>query len=179
MVRIAITGPECTGKTTLAKWLSETLFDAKYVAEYSREYLQKKGDKYAYTPIDLLHISDKTAQTFSKAFKADKDALVVDTEFYVLDIWWNQKYQTHNAAIIEYKQVFDFDLYVLCEPDLAWEFDPLRENPEDRYRLFELYKHELEKDHRTFEIVTGTGDARGMYLLEKILRRFPNLMLEE
>ncbi len=179
MVRIAITGPECSGKTTLAKWLSDKIFDAKNLSEYSREYLTKKGKDYHYAESDLLEIAKKTSEIFTKAFRADKDALIADTDFYVLDIWWNEKFGNHHADILEYKLVYDFDLYVLCEPDLAWESDPLRENPEDRYRLFERYKTELEKDHRTFEIVSGTGDERTLFLLEKILRRFPNLMLEE
>ncbi|MFN0031348.1 MAG: AAA family ATPase [Flavobacteriales bacterium] len=179
MVRIAVTGPECTGKTSLARWLAAKLFDAKYVSEFAREYLSTKEKGYQYSQADVLRIAAETAKIFSKAFRADKDVLVVDTDFYVLDIWWNEKFSEHHPDIVEYKRVYDFDLYILCEPDLEWQPDPLRENPNDRDRLFELYKGALIKDHRTFEIAEGQGDERTMFLLEKILRRFPNLMLEE
>lgn len=179
MIRIAVTGPECSGKTSLAKWLTEQLFDAKMVAEYAREYLEKKGRNYTYTADDIFAIADKNVALFSKAFRADLDALIVDTEFLVLDIWLEEVFQLNSPELEEYERVYDFDLYLLCEPDLPWEFDPLRENPNDRYRLFYKYKQKLEELHRTFEIVNGSGEDRQKNILQKILRRFPKLSLKE
>jgi nicotinamide riboside kinase len=77
------------------------------------------------------------------------------------------------------KDTYDFDLYLVCQPDLPWETDPLRENEQDRERLFALYMEDLFNDGKTVEVVKGTGDARMQEVLEKILRRFPNLMTEE
>jgi nicotinamide riboside kinase len=53
-----------------------------------------------------------------------------------------------------------YDLYLLCNTDLPWEYDPLRENPDDRERLFELYKKELEDRGFSFAIISGTGKER-------------------
>ncbi len=179
MIRIAITGPECCGKTSLCDWLGKTLFDAPVMREYAREYLTSKGKDYKYTREDLLEIARKTAVRLTKAFKANTDALIVDTDFYVLDVWWKELFGEDNEEIREMKDTFDFDLYLLCEPDLPWEFDPLRENPNDRERLFEIYKNMLEEDGRTVEVVKGSGEQRNQIILSKILRRFPNLMTEE
>ncbi len=179
MVRIAITGPECCGKSTLAKWLGENLFDSKVVTEYARQYLCDKGDAYEYNKEDILTIARKTAAYLTKAFKSNIDALIVDTDFYVLDVWWNEKYGDHHPEIVEMKHSYDFDLYLLCLPDLPWEEDPLRENPDDRERLYQIYQQELIKDGRTVEIVRGTGEERMSNILAKILRRFPKLMTEE
>jgi nicotinamide riboside kinase len=179
MIRIAITGPECCGKSTLCNWLSERIFDARVVKEYAREYLQKKGKDYSYTKDDVLLIARKTSELLNKAFKSSSDALIVDTDFYVLDIWWRERYHESNEEIAVMKETYDFDLYLVCQPDLPWESDPLRENEEDRDRLFALYMEDLFNDGKTVEVVKGTGDARMQEVLEKILKRFPNLMTEE
>ncbi len=179
MVRIAVTGPECSGKSQLAKWLADNLFDTRYLKEYAREYLGKKGEDYKYTQEDVLKIAQTNADNFNKAFRANNDALVVDTDFYVMDIWWEEHYGGHHPEIQEFKKVFDFDLYVLCEPDLPWEYDPLRENPNDRYRLFEKYKEAIHKDHHTLIVANGEGEERMTKVLTKILKRFPNLTINE
>lgn len=179
MVRIAITGPECCGKSTLAAWLGEQLFDAKVVTEYARKYLCDKGPAYEYDKEDILLIARKTAAYLTKAFKSDIDVLIVDTDFYVLDIWWEEKYGDHNNEIIEMKETYDFDLYLLCLPDLPWVEDPLRENPDDRERLYDIYLNALQEDGRTVEVVRGSGEERMKNILQRILRRFPNLMTEE
>jgi nicotinamide riboside kinase len=179
MIRIAITGPECCGKSTLCGWLSERIFDARVVKEYAREYLTRKGAAYQYTQDDVLQIARKTSELLTKAFKSNSDALIVDTDFYVLDIWWRERYGTSNEEIAMMKETFDFDLYLVCRPDVPWEQDPLRENPNDRDRLFAMYIEDLFNDGKTVEVVKGTGDARMQEALDKILRRFPNLMSEE
>ncbi len=179
MIRIAITGPECCGKSTLCNWLSERIFDARVVKEYAREYLSKKGSGYSYTQDDVLQIARKTSELLNKAFKSNSDALIVDTDFYVLDIWWKERYGAANDEITMLKETYDFDLYLVCQPDLPWENDPLRENEKDRNRLFALYMEDLFNDGKTVEVVKGTGEERMQQVLDKILRRFPNLMTEE
>ncbi len=179
MIRIAITGPECCGKSTLCNWLSERIFDARVVKEYAREYLQKKGNDYAYSREDVLLIARKTSELLTKAFKSNSDALIVDTDFYVLDIWWRERYGESNEEISLMKETYDFDLYLVCQPDLPWESDPLRENEEDRDRLFALYMEDLFNDGKTVEVVKGTGELRMQEVLDKILRRFPNLMTDD
>lgn len=179
MIRIAITGPECCGKSTLCNWLSERIFDTRVVKEYAREYLDKKGPGYLYTQEDVLLIARRTAELLSKAFKGNSDALIVDTDFYVLDIWWRERFGDSNEEIAMMKETYDFDLYLVCQPDLPWEEDSLRENEYDRDRLFSLYVEDLFNDGKTVEVVKGTGEARMQPVLDKILRRFPNLMMEE
>ena len=179
MIRIAITGPECCGKSTLCNWLSERIFDARVVKEYAREYLHKKGSGYHYSQDDVLLIARRTSELLTKAFKSNSDALIVDTDFYVLDIWWLERYGESNEEILMMKETFDFDFYLVCQPDLPWQQDPLRENEEDRDRLFALYMEDLFNDGKTVEVVKGTGNDRMQQVLDKILRRFPNLMTDE
>ena len=179
MIRIAITGPECTGKTSLLHWLTTKIFDARSVSEYAREYLESKEPGYLYNSGDIEFVARQHALRLNKAFRSSNDALICDTEFYVLDIWWQEKVGGINQEFEEYKTTFDFDLFLLCKPDIPWVQDGLRENPYDRARLFDRYQTALETDNRSYIIVCGTGEERMMTILKKILHRFPNLMLKE
>ena len=53
--KVAFTGPESSGKTTLAKWAADH-FSCSYVNEYAREYLTGKKE---YSMNDLLVIANE------------------------------------------------------------------------------------------------------------------------
>jgi nicotinamide riboside kinase len=55
-----------------------------------------------------------------------------------------------------------YDAYLLCDIDLPWTADEMREYPteEPRKELFTLYKELLMNQNTPWEIVRGTGDAR-------------------
>ena len=100
--------------------------------------------------------------------------LFCDTEQIVNKIWCDEKFGTCHPWILDKILTHRYDLYLLCEPDLRWEADPLRENPEDRERLFELYKKELEVNKFPFVIINGQGKERLNKALEAMQRFFPN-----
>ena len=53
-----------------------------------------------------------------------------------------------------------YDLWLLCKPDLPWEPDPLRENPDDRERLFERYEELLDQLGKPYAVISGAGELR-------------------
>jgi nicotinamide riboside kinase len=53
-----------------------------------------------------------------------------------------------------------YDLYLLCDIDLPWQADPLREHPQQREALFQLYQQELEKLGVNYKIIRGSGEQR-------------------
>ena len=55
-IKIAITGPESCGKTTLSKALKKHYKESILVPEFAREYLHKLNSKYQYS--DLLNIAN-------------------------------------------------------------------------------------------------------------------------
>ena len=57
-------------------------------------------------------------------------------------------------------QIHSFDLYLLCAPDLPWEFDPVREHGNDREYFFDWYKREIEQTSKPFKIIDGIGNKR-------------------
>lgn len=166
MIRIAITGPESSGKTTLCQSLSE-YFKVEFIPEFAREYLEKT--KGAYNQLDL----DKIAQGQLSRIKASTSEInICDSDFSVLEVWSDFKYGNVSELIKGLVANDLFDLHILCSPDILWEEDPLRENPEDRDLLYKMYKKSLIAHNKRFITVSGSHNER----LEKSLQNISHLL---
>jgi len=154
MLRIAITGPESSGKTTLCSFLSQH-YNVSYIPEFARTYLEKTQG--IYKQLDLDHI----AQGQLKSLLSFEDKMAIcDTDFSVLEIWSKYKYNNVSEIIRELVNKELFNLHILCTPDIPWEEDPLRENPNTRGELFELYKESLRRHNKNFIVVAGAHKER-------------------
>lgn len=152
-MRIAITGPESTGKSTLARELAE-IYNSSWVEEFAREYLnQTKG---VYCQNELLLIANKQFKLNSETFASKEKPLFCDTEISVVKIWSLVKYANCDEEILRLQKLQKFDFYFLCDIDTVWEFDPLREHPEMREELFEMYLYEMKRMNYPFEVVSGS-----------------------
>ncbi len=155
--RIAITGPESTGKTTLARDLAAH-FNTFWVEEYSRAYLNNLGRPYVFE--DIVEIAKGQLNQERKSLREVEKILFCDTDLLVTKIWSEVGFQKCDPWIIENIQTNPYDLYLLCKPDIPWEHDPLREHPTQRAYLFELYKQALEDYHFNYKIVHDVGEKR-------------------
>ncbi|MBM3435986.1 MAG: ATP-binding protein, partial [Bacteroidetes bacterium] len=123
--RIAITGPECTGKSELAVRLAQH-FKTLWIPEYAREFISKLKRPYTYD--DILTIAKKQVTLENEASaKADK-ILISDTELIVCKIWCEFKFRKCHPWILEKINQQSFDLYLLTDIDLPWQPDPQREH---------------------------------------------------
>jgi nicotinamide riboside kinase len=154
MKKIAITGPECSGKSTLAMMLSPKL-GVNWIPEHARSYLQKLGRQYSQDDLDI--IARRQQMMIDAVLSLDKTVLT-DTEMLVLKIWSEEKYGACSPYIEALWQSQEMDLYILCKPDIPYEEDELRENPDDRDRLFDIYKSYL--DERGVNYIVSTGDLQ-------------------
>jgi nicotinamide riboside kinase len=153
---ICLTGPESSGKTTLALALGARL-GAPVVPEIAREYLANRS---VYAPEDVLEIARRQLAAERQARSAHRGLLICDTDLLVLRIWWREKYGALPALLNDMPQEYGDRAYLLLAPDLPWTPDPLRENPTDRERLFALHRAELRAAGRSHGIVRGEGAAR-------------------
>jgi nicotinamide riboside kinase len=151
-IKIAFTGPESSGKTTLAKIIASN-FKGDYVEEFARVYLESNP---TYTQRDL----DLIAEGQAKSWDVETDFLVADTEMTVICIWSLYKYGRISNEISSLFSQQQFDLLFLCRPDIPWEFDVLRENPENREELFDLYHSFLLEKKQNFVVVEGNEQQR-------------------
>lgn len=154
MFKIAITGPESTGKSTLAEKLAHH-YKTDFIPEYSRTYLENFEGKY--TEDDVVEIAKGQHKLILEEEKKSSEILIADTEIIVCKIWIEYVFKHSNEIVEEILKQQDFDLYLLCDIDLPWVYDPLRENPniEERKELFEIYRNTLEQMNVPFEIVSG------------------------
>jgi nicotinamide riboside kinase len=167
MIRLAITGPESSGKTWLAHWLSAKL-SAQMVEEQSRGYLMAKSNPNDYSAGDILAISRLQDEAISAAIESDATIIVCDTDFVVLDVWMREVFGQKAEVFRVAQGRVGFDVLLLCKPDLAWESDPLRENEHDRDRLYSIYKSLIEERGYSYVEIEGTGEKRGELALEKL-----------
>lgn len=158
-LRIAFTGPESCGKTTLALWLSSFL-ELPFMEEYARTYLAEKSN---YEQEDLDIMAHQQVELWPNY------GLIADTEMHVFQIWSSVKYGQVSPKIISLLNAQQFDHYFLCAPDLPWEPDPLRENPDNREELFELYVQALHLHQRSFSILKGDQEMRQELIKIKVL----------
>ncbi len=159
MFKIAITGPESTGKSTLAEKLAHH-YNTNFVPEYSRSYLENFVGQY--TENDVVEIAKGQHNLILEEEKKSSKILIADTEIVVCKIWVEYVFKHSNTTIDNLLKKQDFDLYLLCDIDLPWTYDPLRENPDidERKELFEIYRNTLEQMKVPFEIVSGDNDER-------------------
>ena len=165
-MKFAFTGPESSGKTTLSKAIAEKI-QANYYPEFSREYLNKRNGTYTKKDLDEIALGQ-----FELINQIDKKDQVYDTEMLVIQIWSEFKYHACSELILNLVQQQQIDHYFLCSPDIPYEEDPLRECPEQRDELFDIYLNKLTTYNVPFSIIKGTPSER----IEKTLEIILNLL---
>ena len=154
---VALTGPESCGKTTLATQLSG-YYKAPVVPEYAREFLSKTQGKYSYEDLEI--IAREQLRLLESAKIQNPHLLFTDTELTVIKIWSEIKFNQLSPWIKQQYELQKIDLYLLCQPDIPWEEDPLRESKNNRAEIFNRYKEELDLANRPYAIISGAGDER-------------------
>lgn len=149
-----MTGPESSGKSTLSSELSQSL-GIPFIVEHARTYLTHNGPLYSYQ--DLLIIAQEH-YNIVEALLPKK--YILDTYLLNIKIWSEYKYGRVDSWIVEQLHEISFKHIFLLEPDIEWTYDPLRENPDNRYELFDIYKKELELLGWSFDILSGTKSER-------------------
>lgn len=153
--KIAITGPESTGKSTLTKSLADYFNDA-YVNEFARDYLHNLGRSYVKN--DLLDIAK--GQIDNEILQAEKAnrLLFCDTELINIKIWSIYKYGECDNWILDKIRSQDYCLYVLCDVDIPWFYDDLRENPDNREFFLEWFRKELILYNFPYIMISGENE---------------------
>ncbi len=157
LTTIVLTGPESSGKTTLAAQLAAH-FNTEWVPEFARTYISGLGRPYQES--DLLEIAKGQIGLENEMMKKTEGLLFLDTSLEVIKIWSEHKYDRCHPWILEHLKRNRHDLYLLCRPDIPWQYDPQRENPGDRGKIFELYRRELTQQNTNFVEISGLNERR-------------------
>lgn len=142
MYRVGIIGPESTGKSTLATYLAHR-YGGVLVPEYAREYMERLAPAYAYTYEDVLAIAQQQVRELATP-RAESEVVFYDTELIITKVWFLHKYGKCPDFLLHAIEQYPMDVYLLCYPDMAWQPDPVRENPTIREYLFQWYEKEVQ-----------------------------------
>jgi len=157
VVKIVVTGPESSGKS----WLCEKLaahFNAPWVPEYARQYLEKNGPDYSFETLSTIR---KFHLEFQALYLKQKSEIIfLDTDLINFKVWEKIVFGKTHEKLEEQLRLEEDHRYLLTYPDIPWEPDVLRENPHDRLAIFEAHREEIEAYGRPYQIVKGEGEAR-------------------
>jgi len=167
MLKIAILGPESTGKTVLAEQLA-VYFKSQWVPEYAREYVEKLASPYGFD--DICNIAKRQIQKEKEVEnqRTQTNYIFFDTELIITKVWFLYRFGKVPDFLTEQLDSGFFDFYLLCSPDLPWEPDPVREHGEDREFFFNWYKKEIEQTGKPYVIVDGFGIQRLQNALDSL-----------
>ena len=153
---VCTTGPESTGKTTIARELAAR-FGVPWLAEYAREHLAGR-EGYDRTTVEHIACGQWTRER--DLLDGTAGPVVLDTDLAVIHVWWQEKYGPVPDWIDQAWATQTPRLYLLCRPDLPWQPDPLRESRHDLDRLYGIYRALLVGRGLDFVEIGGVGEAR-------------------
>ena len=156
-MKVAIIGPESTGKTTLAQQLAQQ-FKGTYVPEYAREYIERKGTRDVSFD-ELCDIARHQIEEI-KAVSGQLSAVsFFDTELIVTKVWFDYAFGRVPEWLDEAIKRYPMDVYLLTAPDIPWQADPARYHGSQamRQELFDRYEAEIQALDIPYYIITHTS----------------------
>ncbi|TAH07573.1 MAG: ATPase [Sphingobacteriia bacterium] len=158
--KIVIIGPESTGKSTLCEQLAQH-YKTVWCNEFAREYLHKNGTNYKVEDL-LLIAKGQLALEAETMLKNSSSLLFIDTDLYVIKVWSEYVFGVCDFFILDQIVKKQYDGYLLCDIDLPWVKDELREYPDEKPRqeLFSMYKDLLIHQSTPWALISGGYDDR-------------------
>jgi nicotinamide riboside kinase len=169
-LRIAVYGPESTGKTELAAKLAAH-FQAPLVAEYARERWDQLG---ALGLEDMLPIAKEQwrredaavaqCQLLDDRGGSAKSLVICDTDTLTTTLWSDLLYGTTPDEVrrgAEHR-CKNYALYLLLDIDVPFAPDPQRcfPNPADREKAMRVWRGALDRRHLPYELIRGDWAER-------------------
>ena len=165
--KIVVIGPESTGKSTLCEQLAAH-YQTTWVKEYAREYLLTHGTNYTYDDLLTIAKGQLNAEDLAiegpqpKTLNPKPQTLFIDTDMYVMKVWCEYVFDRCHHWILNQIVERNYDLYLLCNTDLLWVKDELREypDPETRGKLYYYYKEAMVGQEVPWVEISGNYEER-------------------
>jgi nicotinamide riboside kinase len=161
IIKIAMFGPESTGKTTLAIQLAGH-YKTVWVPEFARDYLQEKWSKNQLVcdVDDMLPIANGQTELENQKLEVANKYLFCDTNLMVTKVFSEVYYGFCDPLLDKAAKVHEYDLFFLTDVDVPWEKDDLRDKPEGRKLVFEVFKKALIDNKKPFITLSGDKNLR-------------------
>jgi nicotinamide riboside kinase len=161
IIKIAIFGPESTGKTTLVTQLAE-YYKTAWVPEFARDYLQEKLDsgRGICDVNDMLPIAYGQTKLENEKVLIAKKYLFCDTNLLVTKVFSDLYYGSCDPLLDKAARAHQYDLFFLTDIDVPWEKDELRDSPNGRESIFGVFKQSLIDNNKPFITISGDKETR-------------------
>jgi NadR type nicotinamide-nucleotide adenylyltransferase len=160
--KVVVTGPESTGKTSISRGLAK-YFNTLWIPEYAREYITGLARPYTYQ--DIEHIARVQLDREREYLERASRILFYDTHLIVTKVWFDVVYKRCPGWLSKSIKEYRPDLFLVCNTDLPWIPDPVRENGgKMREVLMDMYIKEINAIGVPFELVRGYGEERFEWL---------------
>lgn len=156
--KIAIVGPESTGKSTMSLQLAK-YYNVPWVPEYARYYCANLT--VACTLQDETNMfHGQVALEDSVLSMTETDFVICDTTFVTVKIWSDAFFGETPQVVLDALTKYTYDFYLLLDIDLPWQDDPLRDFPNQREHFMQVWHQELKALNANYKVISGTGDDR-------------------
>lgn len=154
--KIAVVGPESTGKSTITKLLAKH-YDTLWVAEFARYYCAAlTAPCTMQDEINMFH--GQVALEESILAITEKDFIFCDTTFLTVKIWSDEMLGETPQMVLDALTERTYDLYLLLDIDLPWQEDPLRDFPHMREHFMATWHKELKNLNANYIVIGGIED---------------------
>ena len=161
IIKIAMYGPESTGKTTLASQLADE-FNTNWIPEFARDYLQEKWNskQEICSQDDLIPIAIGQTHHENEALEKANKILFCDTNLLATKVF-SDRYFNHCDAILERAaKKHKYDLIFLTDIDVPLEKDDLRDKPNDRENVLAIFEEALIDFEKPYIKLSGNKQER-------------------
>ncbi len=157
LIKIAIVGPESTGKSTISQQLA-LYYNTVWVPEYARGYCENLVS--ACTWEDEINMFRGQLELEERMAPLANRLLICDTTFVTVKIWSDHMFGRTPQEVLDKLPLHNYDLYLLMDIDLPWEEDPLREFPHMREHFLKVWHSELKALEASYSLISGSDEER-------------------
>jgi len=160
--RICLTGPESTGKTTLAEQIAREL-DVPWSREYAREYAEARNNDLTAADVEPIAHGEIALldQAITEASATSAALILHDTDLISTVVYARHYYGACPQWIEEEARLRRAHLYLLLDTDVVWIDDPARDSGDDaREDLFDAFRAALDEFDCQWQIISGDWHER-------------------
>lgn len=157
ITKIAIVGPESTGKSTLSHQLAQH-YKTVWVPEYAREYCEKLSEPCTWD--DEIAMFKGQLELENRLISKAKNLLICDTTVITVKVWSDYMFGKSPQEVLDEISRRPYNLYLLMDIDLPWRDDPLRDFPHMREYFMKVWHDELKALGANYITISGTDNTR-------------------
>jgi NadR type nicotinamide-nucleotide adenylyltransferase len=157
LTRVVVTGSESTGKTSLAEQLARH-YDVPWIAEFARDYAEKKGSPLTIADVDPIgrgQVAREDAQ-----LRVAQNLIILDTDLVSTLVYSQQYYRAVPGWLPGVAKQRVSELYLLCDIDLPWVADRVRDAQHQRQQMHDAFIDQLKRFGATYRLIGGSAAQR-------------------